>query len=211
MGYKKGKWWDGGFIKYSDDDNSVRIWAGMCWVGIIMLAVVLSLLFSPEARNLTGLSPWFIAAKFGVLLLFIGLGIILTQSSVFCADKSKGTYRLAKKWMGISTRKQSGNIKEIDYVVIKENVLESSDMGGSFFHMYIQVGGIELYLFQLTDWLDLTEARILALFLGCSLKHTDKWPLREGTYERIESLEEIQSHLSPAYTPYKALKTDNKR
>ncbi|MCI5224077.1 MAG: hypothetical protein D3924_15755 [Candidatus Electrothrix sp. AR4] len=195
MGYKKGKWWDGGFIKYSDDNNLVRIWASMCWVGIAILAVVFGLLLSQEAKELSGLSPWFITVKLGVLLLFFGLGIILTQSSMFCADKSKGTYRLAEKWMGISTRKQSGDLKEIDYVIIKENVLHSSDTGGSFFHIYLQVGDIELYLFQLTDWLNLTESRRLAFFLGCPLKHTDKWPLREGTYEREESLEEIKNNL----------------
>lgn len=203
MGYKKGKWWDGGFVRYSNDNNSVRIWAGLCWVGILMLVVVVSLLFSPEARNLNGLSPWFIAVKFGVLLLFIGLGIVLTQSSVFYADKSKGTYRLAKKWLGIPTQVQSGSLKEIDYVVLKENVVESADVSGSFFHMYIQVQNLELYLFQLTDWLDVTEARMLTLFLGCPLKHTDKWPLREGTYERIESLKEMQSQLPTNHWSYK--------
>lgn len=195
MGYKKGKWWDGGFIKYSDDNNSVRIWAGMCWIGIAMLVTVSALLFSPEARDLSGLSPWFILAKFAILLLFVILGIALTRSSTFCADKSKGTYSLSEKCMGIPYKKQSGSLKELDCVVIKENNLESSDMGGSFLHMYIQVQSFDLYLFQLTRWLDITEARALALFLGCPLKHTDKWLMRKGTYERTESLEEIKKHI----------------
>lgn len=108
--------------------------------------------------------------------------------------------------MGIPSLKQSGSLKDIDYVVIKENVLESSDMGGSFFHIYIQIKDVELYLLQLTDWQNFTEARKLALFWGCTLKHTDNWPLKEGTYERIESLEEIQSHLSTAQPPNNTLK-----
>ena len=161
----------------------------MCWFGIALLAVILGLLLNPEARDISGQSSWWVALRIAVLLVFIGLGIILTQSSVFYADKSKGTYRLARKWLGIPTRKQGGYLKEIDYVTIKENVLKFSDIGGSYFHLYIQVRDLELHLFQLTDWLDWTEARILALFLGCPLKHTDKWPLQEGTYERVESLD----------------------
>jgi len=212
MKLRKGRWWDGGRIEYSDNNCIVRIRSGMWWVGLAMLISLSLMAMNPEIwEHLSLWNPWHSILIIGVLFFLFAISFMLVQWSTFYADRSNGTYRLSWKWLGIPIRKQSGNLSEIDYVIIKEHVLEFSDQGGSYLHLYIKARDHELYLFQLTSRLNEMEVRRLALFLGRPLMFTDKGLLREGTYERLESLEEIQSHLSTSQSHNEPLKKDQKR
>ena len=196
MAHKKGKWWGGGYIVYLDNNRVVRIRAGMWWVGLAMLISLGVMLMNPEWKGLSLEKPWQLLLTIGVLFLVFALAFALIQHTTFYADKSKDTYRLSWKWLGIPIRKQNGKLHEIKHIIIKEHVSHTAEIDASYLHIYIKARDHELYLFQISEWFDMREARKLAVFLGCPMIFTDKGYLQEGTYERIESLKELQKHFS---------------
>jgi len=214
MTNKEGKWWDGGCIEYWDNNCVVRIRSGMWWIGVAMLtSLTIIIVFNPAERQafLSMQNPWRTIIQLIGMSILYALAFFLLQWSNFYADKSKGTYRFSYKWAGITLKKQTGKLNEIDNVIIRENITNSGNEDSRFLHLYIKVQDYELYLFQLCSRLNLMEARKLALFLGCPLMFDNKGFLQKGDYERVESLKEIQSHLATSQSPNKSLKTDQKR
>ncbi|MFC1479303.1 hypothetical protein ACFL6F_01795 [Planctomycetota bacterium] len=194
MSKKVGRWWDGCTILYSDDNSFVRIRAGWWFLGAALMIYMVGALTIPESRKSLDLErPWFMVVQIGVLLIFFILGVLLAQSFSFRADKSKGTFRLTKRWLGIPFKHKTGNLSEIEYVIIKERIVENSEVSGRYLHLYLKLKDEELILCELNSRLNIPEVRQLALFLECPLMHTDKGLFAEGTFERVESIEELSN------------------
>ena len=196
---RKGGWWDGGRIEYLNNGCIVKIRTGMWWLGLAMLislSLMIGLNHVERQAFLSVQNPWLFLIQVGGLSIIFISALALLQWTIFSADKTKGTYRLAWKWLGIPLKNQTGNLNEIDNVIIRENITNSVNEDSRFLHLYIKAKSYEIYLFQLSSRLNLTEARKLALFLGCPLTFDNKGFLQKGDYERVESLKEIKRNLS---------------
>jgi len=189
MSDKRGKWWDGGTITYSDDGTRVTMWSGMVWVGIAILTSLSLMLFSDvEIFNLD--EPWFVALQITVILIFLTIGILLTHSSTFKIDTARNQFSHIQRWLIFTSKKETGTLDEIESLIIRERKLENSDVGGSYHHLYLKLADQELYLFQISDWLSFEEIRKLSRFLKIPLIFTDGFPPPDkGSYWRIDGLD----------------------
>ena len=96
-------------------------------------------------------------------------------------------------------------------LTIKEHFVESpGEHSDHYLHMYITLRGHEYYFFELTSQLNEFAVRKLAVYISCPLVFTDKAFLQEGSYQRMESLEEMQRLISNAKTHNKANSIDAK-
>jgi hypothetical protein len=69
-----------------------------------------------------------------------------------------------------------------------EHKQENVDISASYLHLYLKLANQELYLFQISNWLTIDEARQLSNFLNIPLIFTDGFPPpSKGNYWRIEN------------------------
>jgi hypothetical protein len=187
MSDKRGKWWDGGTITYSDDGKHVSIWSGMVWVGIALLGSLSLMIFgSEEAFNLD--EPWFVALQISILLILVILGVFLTQSTTFLVDRERNQYQLITRWLFYTSKKETGTLDQIEALIVRERKQENADVSASYLHLYLKLADQELYLFQISNWLTTDEARQLSNFLNIPLIFTDGFPPpSKGNYWRVEN------------------------
>ena len=187
MSNKRGKWWDGGTITYSDDGKRVTIWSGMVWVGVALLSSLSMMFFSDEEIfNLD--EPWFVALQIIVILIFVILGILLTHSSTFLIDKTHNQFTLKERWLFFTSKKKVGALDNVWALIVRECKQEFSDVGGSYLHLYLKLADQEeIYLFQVSNWLSIDEIRKLSQFLKIPLILTDGFPPpSKGSYWRVD-------------------------
>jgi hypothetical protein len=112
-------------------------------------------------------------AMAGLALLYL-LVIHLLQFVRFSANKESGTYRLERGYFGIPIKRQSGPLSDVGLVKLLVHEVEDPDTHTirPHYHLYLRIGNIHEYLFELsgTLWQCLFQGRELSSFLGRGLQ-----------------------------------------